>query len=140
MEVTPEEQRGDYESGRVTIGSETWRIRTARVTPAKAGAFVAVWRRAPNGGTQPFSDSDGCDGLMVFVADASRFGVFTFTHAHLVELGVVQSSRSPGKRGFRLYPSWCTDLNEQATRTQRAQAAAFADWSERPRLAFPETV
>ncbi|MFC8523647.1 MULTISPECIES: MepB family protein [Micrococcaceae] len=32
-----------------------------------------------------------------------------------------------GKRGFRVYPAWCTDLISQASRTQRAQAAAFSE-------------
>lgn len=130
-EIVSEEQTSDYEAGRAKIGSGTWRIRTARVTPTKPGAFVAVWRRSPSGKTQPFESSDACDGLLVFVPDGSRFGVFTFTREHLVEHGVVQSPLAPGKRGFRVYPSWCMDLNAQATRTQRAQAGAFADLSRR---------
>lgn len=125
--VVPEEQSSDYESGRVEIDSHLWRIRTARVTPTKPGAFVAVWTRAPNGTTQPFSNSDACDGLIVFVEDGPRFGAFTFTREYLSELGVLTSPNRPGKRGFRVYPPWCTVLNAQATRTQRAQAAAFAD-------------
>lgn len=129
LEVVAEDQGSDYESGRVKIDADTWRIRTARVTPTKPGAFVAVWRRAQDGNTEPFSSSDECEGLMVFVRDGSKFGVFTFSREHLVELGVVQSTRAPGKRGFRVYPSWCANLNEQATRAQRAQASAFADLS-----------
>lgn len=125
--VVPEEQSSDYESGRVEIDSHLWRVRTARVTPTKPGAFVAVWTRAPNGTTQPFSDSDECDGLIVFVEDGPRFGAFTFTREDLRQLGVVQSSLGPGKRGFRVYPPWCSGLNAQATRTQLTQSAAFAD-------------
>jgi hypothetical protein len=128
-EIIAEEQTSDYEAGQAKIGSGRWRIRTARVTPTKPGAFVAVWKRSPSGNTQPFESSDACDGLLVFVQDGSRFGVFTFTREHLVELGVVQSPLAPGKRGFRVYPSWSTNLNAQATRTQRAQAGAFADLS-----------
>lgn len=67
---------------------------------------------------------------MVFVKDGSRFGVFTFSRELLVGLGVVQSAHTPGKRGFRVYPTWCTNLNAQATRTQRAQAGAFTELSE----------
>lgn len=128
-EIVSEVQGSDYEAGLAKLGSGSWRIRTARVTPAKPGAFVAVWRRSSAGNTEPFSSTDECDGLMVFVKDGSRFGVFAFTHEHLVDLGVVRSSRAPGKRGFRVYPSWCTNLNAQATRTQRAQADAFTDLS-----------
>ncbi len=128
--VIPEAQGSDYEAGRITSGSGTWRIRTARITPTKPGAFVAVWRRSPAGTTEPFDSSDTCDGLMVFVEDLHRFGVFNFTREHLVDLGVLQSAHSRGKRGFRVYPSWCTGLNSQAARTQRAQASAFVDLSE----------
>lgn len=124
--VTAEEQGSDYEAGRIVIGAETWRIRTARITPTKPGAFVAVWHRAADGTTQPYNESDDCDGLMVFVEDGDRFGVFKFAKKHLVELGVIQSDKAPGKRGFRVYPDWCTGLNKQATRTQQAQASAFS--------------
>ena len=125
LPVIAEEQGSDYESGLVRSGAGLWRIRTARITPGKPGAFVAVWRRGPDGVTKPFGEADTCDILMVFVQEDSRFGVFTFTRDQLVSLGVLQSARTPGKRGFRVYPSWCTDLNERAARTQRAQAPAF---------------
>ena len=126
-QVVPEEQGSDYEAGRVALSSGQWRIRTARITPSKPGAFVAVWRRSTSGTAEPFDVSDECDGLIVFVVDGHRFGMFKFTRDHLTELGVVQSSHAPGKRGFRVYPSWSTSLNAQAVRTQRAQAKAFVD-------------
>ncbi|MGO1570550.1 MAG: MepB family protein, partial [Canibacter sp.] len=74
--------------------------------------------------------ADDCEGLMVFVSEAGRFGVFAFTREHLTTLGIVQSSLTQGKRGFRVYPSWSTNLNAQAVRTQRAQANAFTDLTE----------
>ncbi|TDP90273.1 hypothetical protein EDF62_2841 [Leucobacter luti] len=120
-----EEQRGEYESGTVMLGTQRWRIRTAHVTPTKPGAFVAVWRRDAAGRTEPFGGDDDCAGLLVFVRDGEQFGVFRFAAPQLEELGVVSSARHPGKRGFRVYPSWSTGLNPQATRTQRAQAGAF---------------
>ncbi|WP_310017292.1 MepB family protein [Microbacterium resistens] len=120
-----EEQSGAYESGLVRIGSESWRLRTARVTPKKPGAFVAVWTRDPLGGTRPFATDDQTAGLLVFVQDDQRFGVFRFTTSHLDALGVTRSASSPGKRGFRVYPSWSVGLNPQAERTRRAQSVAF---------------
>ncbi|WP_374948051.1 MepB family protein [Agreia sp.] len=122
--VTPEAQTSDYESGVAQIGEETWHIRTARNTPTKPGAFVAFWRREADGTTAPFRDDDPAAGLLVFVAQQGRRGVFRFTGAQLAELGIA-SGRKPGKRGFRVYPSWCAHLNAQAMSTQRAQAAAF---------------
>lgn len=120
-----EEQNSAYESGVVRLGSETWRIRTARVTPTKTGAFVAVWQRNADGETRPFDSAENIDGLLVFVREEQRFGVFRFSTQQLEDQGVTSSKRFPGKRGFRLYPHWTEDLNAQAARTQRIQAASF---------------
>lgn len=125
--VTPETQNSDYESGIAQICDEAWHIRTARNTPTKPGAFVAFWQRDAGGTTTPFSDDDLAAGLLVFVEQQGRRGVFRFTGAHLAELGIT-SGRRPGKRGFRVYPSWCAGLNTQATATQRAQAPAFQEF------------
>ncbi|MFK4637165.1 MepB family protein [Paenarthrobacter histidinolovorans] len=130
--VRSEEQNGDYESGVVQVSGQWWRIRTARITPTKPGAFVAVWKRDEHGATRPFTAAESLAGLIVFVQDlvegAERFGMFRFTPEQLVSLGYVSSSSKPGKRGFRVYPSWCTELNPQAQRTQRGQAPAFVEF------------
>ena len=129
--VEPEEQNSDYESGVATIDGHRWRVRTARVTQAKPGAFVAVWRRSEVGGTEPFPADDDVAGLLVFVAAGEPRGVFRFTPEHLAALGITHSHAHPGKRGFRVYPPWCTNLNAQATRTQTAQARAFVTLTPR---------
>lgn len=129
VSLRPEEQHSDYEAAVAILGAEAWRVRRARITPTKPGAFVAVWRRARDGSTQPFDVDDPTAGLIVLVEDDQQFGCFRFTTAHLDDLGVVRSARQPGKRGFRVYPAWCSGLNTQAARTQRAQAPAFTDLS-----------
>ncbi|KUF07131.1 MepB family protein [Leucobacter sp. G161] len=120
-----EEESSSYESGTVSLDGEVWRIRTARVTPTKPGAFVAGWERGARGETRPFPRVGSVVGLMVFVTEGERFGVFRFTQDMLADLGVVRSGSSPGKRGFRVYPGWSGGLNAQAVRAQRAQAPAF---------------
>ncbi|MGM7775419.1 MepB family protein [Arthrobacter sp. KNU-44] len=122
-----EEQNSDYESGVARIGNEQWRIRTARITPTKPGAFVAVWKRGEGGSTRPFTAEESMSGLLVFVEEQERFGVFQFTKPHLISFGYVSSDLHPGKRGFRVYPEWCSGLNPQASRTQRAQGVAFSE-------------
>lgn len=122
-----EEQNGEYESGQVTIGAERWRLRTARVTPKKPGAFVALWQRNAQGDTCPFEADKKIAGLLLFVREDERFGVFWFTAEHLELLGITRSARHAGKRGFRVYPSWSTGLNRQAERTQRQQSGAFTE-------------
>ena len=126
-EVTPEAQNSDYESGVAEIGGESWHIRTARNTPTKPGAFVAFWQRDAEGNTMPFGDDDSAAGLLVFVSQHDRRGVFRFTTEHLIELGITAGKRR-GKRGFRVYPGWCAGLNAQAAATQRAQAPAFQEF------------
>lgn len=125
--VTPAAQNSDYESGVARIGDETWHIRTARNTPTKPGAFVAFWQRDAGGTTAPFADDDLTAGLCVFVEQQGRRGVFRFTSAHLAELGITSVKRL-GKRGFRVYPSWCEGLNAQAGAAQRAQGSAFQEY------------
>jgi hypothetical protein len=127
--LAPENENADYGAALVTVGDKALRVREARVTPTKPGAFVSVWRRAAEGGTEPFPAADAGDGLLVFVAEGAHEGVFCFTVEHLGELGVTRSQTSPGKRGFRVYPPWCAGLNPQASRAQRAQASAFTDLS-----------
>ena len=123
--MVAEEQNEDYESGLATIGTEVWRIRTGRVTPTKPGAFLAVWTRDASGRTIPFADDAAVAGLLVFVAVDGQCGLFRFTREHLWALGISSDGQQRGKRGFRVYPSWCIDLNRQAVVTQRAQAPAF---------------
>jgi hypothetical protein len=126
--VSLESQNSDYEPGVAEIDGEAWHIRTARNTPTKPGAFVAFWRRDENGKTAPFDSADAAAGLLVFVEQDDRRGVFRFTARHLAELGITSGRRGAGKRGFRVYPSWCEARNPQAERTQRAQAGAFREY------------
>ena len=125
--VVAELQNSDYESGVAQVDGHEWHVRTARNTPTKPGAFLAFWRRDANGQTTPFSGDYIAAGLLVFVEQHRRRGVFRFTAAHLAELGIT-SGRLPGKRGFRVYPTWCAGLNPQARVTQRAQESAFQEY------------
>lgn len=125
--VVPEAQNSDYESGLVEIDGEMWHVRTARNTPTKPGAFVAFWRRDESGETAPFEADDPAAGLLVFVEQDGRRGVFRFAARDLAALGITAGKRA-GKRGFRLYPRWCEGLNPQATATQRAQAPTFQEY------------
>lgn len=120
-----EDQNGDYESGTVVLGTKTWRIRTARITPKKSGAFVAVWCRDEQGDTRPFDSSESISGLLVFVREEQHFGVFRFSTDMLERMGVTRSERHPGKRGFRVYPSWSSGLNRHAQKAQRDQVSVF---------------
>lgn len=125
--VESSEQSSDYEAGVFSQEQASWHIRTARVTPSKPGAFVALWQRDEDGTTEPLKYTDPHSGALIFVTDKNRFGVFRFTKAHLIELGIYSSARGQGKRGFRVYPAWCTDLNKQASKAQSLQSRTFED-------------
>ncbi|MGO2659715.1 MepB family protein [Mycetocola reblochoni] len=125
--VVVEAQNSDYESGLARIDGQDWHVRTARTTPTKPGAFLAFWRRRPDGATAPFERDAVGAGLLVFVRQQERRGVFAFTAAHLDALDVTAGS-GRGKRGFRVYPSWCGGLNPAALATQRRQAPAFEEF------------
>ena len=126
-EVIPEAQNSDYESGVATIDGAQWHIRTARNTPTKPGAFVAFWHRDADGATAPFAADEVAAGLLVFVRQERRRGVFQFTPEHLESLGIT-AGKYAGKGGFRVYPAWSQGLNRQAAATQRAQSTAFREY------------
>ncbi|MFK4791493.1 MepB family protein [Microbacterium sp. ZW T5_56] len=125
VDVVAEAQDSDYETGIAQLPDGSWHIRTARNTPTKPGAFVAFWRRDSAGRTAPFPQDDAAAGLLVFVEQNDRRGVFRFTRSHLADLGI---TAGPGKRGFRVYPTWCVGLNATARATQHAQSPAFTEY------------
>lgn len=126
-QVEVEDQNSDYESGLAKFEGETWHIRTARITPTKVGGFVAFWHRNSKGDTEPFSNDDPANGLLVFVADNGHRGLFQFTNKDLARLGITSGPRA-GKRGFRVYPPWVKGLHGQASKTQMAQMPAFIEY------------
>ncbi|MEG0256504.1 MAG: MepB family protein [Vagococcus sp.] len=43
---------------------------------------------------------------------------------------ILRTSEQKGKMALRVYPTWLTDLNPTATKTQKWQAPFFFDMSE----------
>ena len=119
----------EYGAAVALSGSVKVRYRVGKLTPKKAGAFVAVWRRAQDGSTEPFPAEDDIDLLVVIAREGPGFGMFVFPKAALVEHGIVSAAGRGGKRGFRLYPSWSVTTSPQAQRTQRWQSGYFLDLS-----------
>lgn len=90
----------------------------------QAGRVRGFLETDATGKTLPFDIDDPADGLLDFLEQYRRRGVFRFTAAHLAALNVT-SGAGPGKCGFRLYPSWCEALPSPASVTQHAQARGF---------------
>lgn len=106
------------------VGGATTRFRVARVTPRKTGLFVAVWRRAADGSTEPFDVGDQRH-LVIVVREGEEVGAFVFPAEVLTQRGVVAVGGAGGKRGFRVYPAWSTTQSGQAAATQHWQCAHF---------------
>ena len=123
--ASPELDNAEYGAAVAQVGSAKVRYRVGKITPRKVGAFVAVWRRAPDGSTEPFPAADDIDLLVIAVREGLHFGQFVLPKAALVEHGIVSTAGRGGKRGFRLYPSWSVTTNTQAQRTQRWQSHYF---------------
>jgi hypothetical protein len=91
------------------------------VTRALAAAHTDGMRNLRNEARNPETSAERLHELIHLAGD--RGG----QESDAVALGYVSSDLHPGKRAFRVYPAWFTDLNSQASRTQRAQGAAFSE-------------
>jgi hypothetical protein len=121
----PDSDNAEYGAYLFRVGDRRVRSRVARVTPTKSGLFVAVWRRAPDGSTQPHESEDGVEALAITVREAEHFGQFVFPDDALSEHGIVSVAGVGGKRGFRLYPPWSAVESRQAGRTQQWQGEYY---------------
>jgi len=99
--------------------------RTAKITPAKNGQFVTIWKRDTKGQTTPFSLSDGFHFFVITVREGVQLGQFVFPSAVLASKGILASPHQEGKRGIRVYPPWVMPSSKQAEKTQHWQIAHF---------------
>lgn len=128
-ELRPEADNGGYDAAVCETPGGLVRFRSARVTPRKSGLFVAVWRRASDGGTEPFDVGDQRR-LVVVTREGSDVGAFVFPSETLASRGVVSVDGAGGKRGFRVYPPWSAATSPQAAATQRWQCASFLPFTD----------
>ncbi|MFR9749564.1 MepB family protein [Nocardia sp. 004] len=128
--AVPETTNAEYGAFVSVVGRGSVRFRVGKLTPAKVGLFVAVWRRAADGSTEPFAGEDGVDLLVITVREGRCFGQFVFPNAALVEHGIVSVAGRGGKRGFRVYPPWSATANSQAMRSREWQCDYFLDLTD----------
>ncbi|MFJ5958296.1 MepB family protein [Paenarthrobacter sp. NPDC092416] len=125
--VTPEADNSEYGAAAARTGQSLVRFRVGKLTPTKVGLFVAVWRRAVDGSTEPFPAEDDTETLVIIVSEGSRLGHFVFPKSALVTHGIVSVDGRGGKRGFRVYPPWSATANRQAKQSQQWQCEYFVD-------------
>lgn len=120
----------DYAGHELTLGSRRACFRASKRTPLKKGQFVTLWKRSAEGPIRPLRGSDGIDLVIIAVASGKDYGVFCFPTEILQQRGIFQSVGAEGKRAFRLYPPWESELNTQARGSQRWQSKFFIDLSD----------
>lgn len=152
VELDPIPQSAKYEALNFSLNDRNIVYRKGKVTSDRPGAFLAVWQRPytpslTNNKPIPLTPSD-LDYLFIHVqshlnmsqqrAPKSRYGMFIFPVALLIEKGIVASEKSKGKTGFRVFPPWSEDkgdvgtmvFSEPGKKTQRWQIPFFIDIDE----------
>lgn len=99
--------------------------RVAKITPAKTGQFVTIWKRNKDGITVPFDVTDDIDFIIITTRSGSKFGQFIFPKLILADRGIISRNGRSGKRGIRVYPPWDIATNKQAEQTQHWQTEYF---------------
>ncbi|WP_411972232.1 MepB family protein [Sphingobacterium sp. Lzh-3] len=110
------------------LGNKHFKFRKAKITPKKAGLFVALWKRGTDGKTIPFTADDHFDYYLISVEQDQYFGLFVFPKQALVEHTILTAGCQMGKRGFRIYPDWSIPTNKQATKSKQWQHRYFVDF------------
>lgn len=117
--------KNDYNSCELEIKNHKIIYRTAKITPKKPGAFVAIWKKDTSNKNIPFSIEDDFTHMVIYIEEQNNKGVFIFTKQDLTDLGIISHPTCKGKMGVRLYPIWCKNLNKQATNNKDKQSPSF---------------
>lgn len=115
----------DYLGHDFKIGAASVKFRKAKLTPKKNGLFVTLWKRNKAGATAPFNVEDDFDFYIIFTEEADQKGFYLFPKAILAKHKILTNSGNEGKRGVRMYPTWCVVQSKQAEQTKRWQNAYF---------------
>ncbi len=99
--------------------------RISKITPAKTGQFVTLWKRNEKGITEPFDSSDDIDFVVITSKSGSKMGQFIFPKSVLIDKGIISRNGKGGKRGIRVYPLWDITNNRQAEKTKNWQIKFF---------------
>ena len=115
----------EYGACSFELNGHTVEHRVSKITPAKAGQFVTIWKRNKNGVTAPFDFSDNIDFVVITSKSGDNIGQFIFPKLGLADKGIISQNGKDGKRGIRVYPPWDTVTNSQAETTKNWQTKYF---------------
>ncbi|MFL2076989.1 MepB family protein [Marinilactibacillus psychrotolerans] len=130
-DLIQEEQNSEYEGVRFNLLKQTYRSRLAKSTRKKQGYFVVFWEKDNMDKNQPFTYLSSPDRVIVTVMDNEKIGQFIFPKTVLHKQGILSSEISKGKMAIRVYPSWISNLNPSAAKTQKWQVEYFVDLSHK---------
>lgn len=120
-------QNLEYEGLLIESNQEILRSRLAKKTPKKKGYFVAFWEKDSNNKNQAYHVDDEPHHYLILVDDEGQRGMFVFPVQVLEKQGILRNETQKGKMAIRVYPSWESDLNPTATKTQKWQNDYFYD-------------
>lgn len=120
-----EAESGEYGACKFKLNDFSIRFRVAKITPAKIGQFVTLWKRIGSGPIQPYDISDDIDFFIVSVRRDNNFGQFIFPKSALYKHDIISKDGIGGKRAMRVYPTWDKTTSKQAQKTQEWQIEYF---------------
>jgi len=126
-ELISEKESQEYAAHSFTLENLNVIIRKTKITPAKTGQFVTIWKRNEQGITRPYHAKDKVDLILIATILDNNFGIFIFPRATLLKQKILSVDKIEGKRGIRVYPSWNRTINNQAKKTQLWQSEYFID-------------
>ncbi len=135
LDVEPEGR--EYDACQYRLNGKSILSRTAKITPKKVGQFVTCWTRDEAGGTRPYAMTDQIDYYIIHMKSGDRLGQLVLPASVLLQQGIMASTESRGKRGFRVYPRWDHPQSRQAQRTQTWQLQYFQEVRDIPN---PDTI
>jgi hypothetical protein len=124
-------ESAEYGACSFALDGATVQHRVSKITPAKTGQFVTIWKRNKNGITAPFDISDNLDFLVITSGNDERLGQFIFPTPVLAGKGIITANNKQGKRGIRVYPPWDIVTSKQAEKTQTWQTTYFLEIENR---------
>jgi len=122
-------ESAEYDALTFRLNGQFVCYRQAKITPAKTGQFVTLWKRSEAGPIEPFSVTDTIDLVIISTRKDEQSGQFIFPKAVLAARGIISTAQKEGKRGFRVYPPWDIPGSKQAQQTQAWQLPYFLEGS-----------